>query len=189
MVWPQYVDLEIGPLGDLAQHRFALGLLLRVVVLVRPARRHCLGQRHRVVGVIAVCRNRRCVDQARRPGGCHRRLEDVSAAGQVDPAAVLARSHDQVRQMDDDVGVRNQCVDGTAVENVPLAVLGLCPAVGDRIERAPGHPDDPLDGRIALQRVDCGDAYLAGGSGHRDRQPRHPAVGHDVSRSSKRSTY
>jgi len=91
--------------------------------------------------------------------------------------------------MDDDVGVGNQCVDGSAVEDVPLAVFGLRPAVGDHIERAPGHPDDPPDGRISLQRVHCGDAYLAGASGHRDRQSRHPAVGHDVSRSSKRSTY
>ena len=60
---------------------------------------------------------------------CHRRLEHVAGAGQVDPRALLARTHDDEREVDHDVGVADQRVDSVAVEDVTLPVLGLGPAL------------------------------------------------------------
>ncbi len=167
---PQHVDLEIRTVGDLAQQRLALGLLLGVVVLGRSARRHVLGQRHGVVGVIAIRRHRRRIDQPARTLRCDRRLEDVARAGQVDAPAVLTRTHDQVSEMDDHVGSGHQRVDRVAIQDVALVVLGLRPAVLGRIERTARHPDDLLDFRVPLHRVDRRDADLAGRSGHCDGQ-------------------
>ena len=101
----------------------------------RPAGRDVLGERDRVVGVVAVGRDRRRVDQPPGPLGGHRRLEYVAGAGQVDPRALLARSHDDERQMDHHIGVGDQVVDRLPVQDVALPIGGLGPPERGRVEQ------------------------------------------------------
>ncbi len=46
--------------------------------------------------------------------------------------------------MDDDVDVGDQRVDGVAVKDVALPVLGLGPSLVGRVKRPAGHSDDPV---------------------------------------------
>ena len=96
------------------------------------------------------------------------RLEHVARARHVDALALLTRAEHDEGEMDDDVGVGDQGIDGLAIEDVALLVGGLRPAVGIGVEGAPGHADDPLDGGIPFERIDRGDSDLAGRAGDRN---------------------
>ena len=97
-------------------------------------------------------------------------FEDVAGACEIHPGALLARSHDDEGEVDDDVGVGDQGVDRIAVQDVALPVFGLGPAMLGRIEAPSCHPDDPLDLGVALQRVNRRDADVAGWTCNRHRQ-------------------
>ena len=83
--------------------------------------------------------------------------------------------------MDHDVGIGDQRVDGVAVEDVALPVLGFGPAVRRRIERPTGHADDPLHLGVLLQRLDRRNADIARRPGDRDRQSHAAAFPHHQS--------
>lgn len=72
--------------------------------------------------------------------------------------------------MHDDVRLGEQRVDSRAVEDVASAVLGLGPAVLDRVKWAPRHGEHALDLVVALERPHEGLTDLAGGPGDRNRQ-------------------
>ena len=89
--------------------------------------------------------------------GRHRCLEYVAGSGQVDPSAVLPRTHDDECEVDDDVGVGDQGIDGRAITDVALPVLDFGPSLIGRVEGSAGHPDDApyfgMPGRVRLPPI------------------------------------
>ena len=65
--------------------------------------------------------------------------------------------------MDDDVGVGDQGIDGVAVEDVALPVLGFGPSLIGRVEGPAGHPDDALYVGISVESADRRYADVARG--------------------------
>ena len=55
--------------------------------------------------------------------------------------------------MDDHVDGSDQRVDGSAVQDVALLILGPRPSVRGRVEGPPRHPDDPVDLGPSLERL------------------------------------
>ena len=68
------------------------------------------------------------------------------------------------------VGTAERVLQGSGVADVPAAVLHLRPAVGGRIERAPGDTHDPRHPVVRLEQRDQAEAEGSGRAGHRDRQ-------------------
>lgn len=71
-------------------------------------------------------------------------------------------------QVDHHVGVSHQTLDRAAVQDVAAPIHRFGPTLSQRIERPPGHPENPLDGRFAFQGGDGRDPDLARRPGDRD---------------------
>ena len=157
------------------------GLLLRVEQPGGRAHRPLLGHPDRVVGVEAVGRHRGGVDEPAR-SGLRRGPEGVQRAVDVDrPDRLGGRAPgDQERQVHHHVGARERVKQGRFVTDVAAAVLQLGPAVGGRVERAPGDADDPRHPVLGLEQGDQAEPERPGRAGHRDRQlalpAHHPSV-------------
>ena len=171
------VDADVSARGGLGQRALDLGLLARVVEGVGAARGDVLGERKRVLVVEAVGGDGRGVDEPARAAGGDGGLEDVARAAQVDLVRVAGRAHDDEGEVDDDVGLGHEVVDGGTVEHVALAVLRLRPAALVGVEVATGHAEDAIDRRLGLERGDEGLADLAGRSGDGDGEVPGCALG------------
>ena len=68
------------------------------------------------------------------------------------------------------VGVAERVTQGLGVADIAAAILHLRPAVGGRVERAPGDAHDPRDPVVGLEQGDQPGPESPGRSGHRDRQ-------------------
>ena len=154
---------------DLHQQRLQLGLLRRVVEALAAAGWHLLGQRLRVVTVEAVGSDRGRVDQPRRPGRPNR-LEHVAAPLEVDPAGFLVAAEDDEGEVNGDVGVGEEGVEGGSVEDVPLAIADLLPSLAGGVEGTAGHPEHAPDLLRSLESREQGLADLAGRPGYRNCQ-------------------
>ena len=103
---------------------------------------------------------------ARHPLGSDGGLEDNACSREVDPLTFRARTQDNECEMDDDIGVGDQCVNGVPVHDVALLIRRLCPSMQGRIEWPAGHPDDPFHGGVSFQGSHCRDSNLASRSSH-----------------------
>ena len=121
-----------------------------------------------IVGVVAVRRHRRCVDQPPWPLGGDGRFEHIARARQVDPSAFLARPHDDEGQVHHDVDIGDQRIDGIAIEDVALQVDRLRPTPLGGIERPPRHADDLRDVGMGFERLDRRDPDLPSRAGDRN---------------------
>jgi hypothetical protein len=118
----------------------------------------------------AVGGDRRRVDEppgARRGG---RRREHRPRALQVDAPGLLEPAHDDERQVDDDVGLGDERVDGPRVEHVALPVLGLAQPERAGIERPARHPEHAADSARAVAGAQERAADVAGRAGDGDRE-------------------
>ena len=79
-------------------------------------------------------------------------MEHVAGSGDIDPLALVSGAHDDEGQMNDDVGIGNQCVDGAAVQNVALPIRRLQPPPRCRVKRPARHAVNTLDCRFAFER-------------------------------------
>jgi hypothetical protein len=152
------------------------GLLLRVEQSGSGAHRPLLGHPDRIVGMEAVGRHRGGVDEPAR-SDLRRGPEGVQRAADVDRADRLGgcAPGDQERQVHHHIGARERVKQGRFVADVAAAVLQLGPAVGGRVERAPGDAHDPRHAVLGLEQRDQAEPERPGRTGHRDRQLTLPA--------------
>jgi hypothetical protein len=116
--------------------------------------------------------DRRGVDESLRARRGGRRLEHRARALQVDAAGLLEPAHDDEREMDDDVRVGDQGVDGAAVQHVALPVLGLAQPERGGVERPARHPQHAADAARPVAGAQERAADVAGRPGDGDREGR-----------------
>src|SRR3954453_20261227 len=148
------------------QECLELGLLLRVEQPLRRPRRPVLGHPYRVVGVEAVRRDRRRIDEPL-DAGRGGRAEDVEGALDVDGAGgLLVAADDQEGEVYDDVGAGEGFLQRRLVPDVAAAVLHLRPAMLAGVERPAGDAHDLADALVVLQQRHEPEAEGSGRAGH-----------------------
>ena len=157
---------RLGP-----QQTLELGFLLGVEQPGGGPHGPVLGHPDGVVGVEAVSRDRGRIDKAAgagRGGGA----ESVQRAVDVDrPDRLTWRgTGHQERQVHHYVSVAERVPQGLRVADVAAPVLHLRPAVGGRVERAPGDAHDARHPFVGLQQGHQAEPESTGRAGHRDRQ-------------------
>ena len=144
------VGIGVGVLERLGQLGLDRGLVGGVGMARAALQGLVLLEQIRHAATEAVGGDRGGVDEPLRASGGGR-LEDVARAGQVDLAAGAVPGDNREGEVDDDVSVVDQLVDGLAIEHVATPVLGLLPAVSGEVEGAPRHADHTLDLGYSLE--------------------------------------